>query len=196
MDWHWWVAQGFAFVGLIFVIISFQQKEAKKLIWLRSIATWFVFTGLFFLGNLSAIIMCGAGVLRNAVALYFTYKPDTKIYWKYASGGVIVALLVILNIIFWKDFYNLLSILLGAFNVFTFMQSTAKRIRFCSIIAEVIAITYYSLLFTPVNIIIEVFGLVSAIVGIIRLDIKRNKKTETSLPEVNENKSEETKADV
>ena len=173
MTWQWWVAQGFALVGLIFVIISFQQKEAKKLVWLRSIATWFVFGGLFFLGNLSAIIMCGAGVLRNAVALVFAYKPETKIIWKYVAGGLIVALLIALNIIFWKDYYNLYSIVLGAFNVFTFLQPTAKRIRYCSVVSEVLAITYYSLLFTPINIVIEVFGITSAIVGIIRLDIKK-----------------------
>ena len=175
MTWQWWVAQGFAFIGLVFVIISFQQKSTTKLIWLRSIATWFVFIGLFFLGNVSAIIMCGAGVFRNAVSLYFAYKPNTKITYKYFAGGLIIVLLIGLNVIFWQNFYNLFSILLGAFNVFTFLQSTPKRIRYCSVFAELMAITYYSLLLTPINIVIEVFGLISAIVGIVRLDIKKKR---------------------
>lgn len=174
MSWEWWVAQGFAFLGLIFVIISFQQKSTKKLIWFRSIATWLVFAGLFFLGDISAIIMCGAGVLRNAVSMYFAYRPETKIRYKYISGALIVVLLVILNIVFWKSYLNIYSMVLGSVNVYTFLQSTPKRIRYCSVVAEILAIVYYSILFTPINISIEAFGLISAIVGIIRLDIKKH----------------------
>ena len=173
MTWQWIVNQVFAFIGLIFVILSFQQKTSYKLILLRNIATLFVFIGLCFLGNLSAIIMCGAGVFRNIVSLYFAIKPNSKKMKKYIASVIIVILLVILNIIFWNSWFNLYSMILGAFNVYTFMQEKPSTIRKCSVIAEILAITYYSLLFTPVNIVIECFGLGSAIVGIIRLDIKK-----------------------
>lgn len=186
MSWQWWVAQSFAFVGLAFVIISFQQKNLKKLMWLRNIATINVFTGLCFLGETSAIIMCGAGVVRNAVSLIFAYKPETKIYWKYVAGGFIICALIALNIVFWKDYYNIFSIVTGAFNVITFMQNSSKRVRIFSVIAEILLIVYFSLLLSPINITIEVVSLISAVVGIIRLDIK--KKTET---EVNENANQE-----
>lgn len=82
-------------------------------------------------------------------------------------------MLIVLNIIFWSNLYNLYSIVLGAVNVFTFLQPTPKRVRYCSIVAEIMAIVYFSLLFTPVNIVIEVVGLISAVVGIIRLDVKK-----------------------
>lgn len=175
-SWQWIINQVFAFIGLIFVIISFQQKTTYKLIVLRNIATIFVFVGLFFLGNISAIIMCGAGVIRNLVSLYFAKKPDTKKIKKYISSILIVCLLILLNIVFWNNWYNLYSIILGAFNVFTFMQEKPSTIRICSVIAEILAITYYSLLFTPINIVIECVGLISAIVGIIRLDIRKREK--------------------
>lgn len=173
--WQWIVNQIFAFLGLIFVIISFQQKTTYKLIVLRSIATIFVFIGLCILGNISAIIMCGAGVIRNMVSLYFAIKPNAKKIQKYISSVAIVCLLIILNIIFWKNWFNLYSIILGGFNVFTFMQEKPSTIRICSVIAEILAIIYYTLLLTPINIIIECIGLISAIVGIIRLDIKKVK---------------------
>ena len=35
ITWQWIVNQIFAFIGLIFVIISFQQKSTKKLLFLR-----------------------------------------------------------------------------------------------------------------------------------------------------------------
>ena len=172
ITWQWVVNQFFAFIGLIFVIISFQQKSTKKLLFLRNFATGFVFIGLCFLGNISAIIFCGAGVIRNLVSLYFAYKPDTKKTIKYIASILIVLLLITLNIIYWNNLYNLYSIMLGTLAVITFMQEKSSTIRKLSVVNEILSITYYALLMSPTNIIIEVVGLISAIVGIIRLDIK------------------------
>lgn len=173
ITWQWIVNQIFAFIGLIFVIISFQQKSTKKLLFLRNFATGFVFIGLCFLGNISAIIFCGAGVIRNLVSLYFAYKPDTKKIIKYIASILIVLLLITLNIIYWNNLYNLYSIMLGTLAVITFMQEKSSTIRKLSVVNEILSITYYTLLMSPTNIIIEVVGLISAIVGIIRLDIKK-----------------------
>jgi len=170
MSWRWWVAQGFAFVGLIFILISFQQKSKIKLVWIKSLSTFCVFVGFLFFGNIPAILMNGAGVLRNAVAVYFAYKPYTKKVYRYIAGGAIIALLIALNIIFWKDFYNLYSMILGALFVLTYLQPTSARIRYASIVPEAGAVVYYSLLFAPMNIAIEAVGLISAIVGIFRID--------------------------
>ncbi len=175
MSWQWWVAQVFAFIGLIFVIISNQQKKTLNLIIHRNIATLFVFIGVCFLSQLSAIIMSGAGIIRNLISLFFAIKPNTKRSVKYISGAFTICLLVVLNIFFWRNLLNLYSILLGSLLVVTFLQKKASTIRILGVITEIFAIIYYCLLFTPINIVIEVFGLISAIVGIIRLDIKRVK---------------------
>lgn len=176
ITWQWIINQIFAFIGLIFVIFSFQQKSTKKLLFLRNFATLFVFIGLCFLSNISAIIMCGAGIIRNLVTLYFAIKPDTKKQIKFIASSLIVALLVVLNIIFWKNWYNLYSIMLGTLAVFTFMQEKSSSIRKLSVVSEVLSIIYFCLLVSPINIVIEVIGLVSAIVGIIRIDIKSKKQ--------------------
>lgn len=176
ITWQWIVNQIFAFIGLIFVIFSFQQKSTKKLIILRNFATGFVFIGLCFLGNISAIIFCGAGVIRNLVSLYFAYKPNSKKNVKYLASVLIIMLLVILNIIYWKNLYNLYSMVLGTLAVITFMQEKASTIRKLSVVSEVLSITYYALLLSPTNVVIEVVGLVSVIVGIVRLDLKKDKE--------------------
>lgn len=173
ITWQWIVNQCFAFVGLIFIFFSFQQKSAKKLILLKTLATVSVFIGLCFLENISSIILCGAGVIRCLVTLYFAYKPDTKKIYKYIASAFIVLLLCVLNIIYWNNFYNLLSIIIGIFTLITFMQEKASTIRKLSIISEILLATYFALLFSPTNVIIEVVGLISAIVGIIRLDLKK-----------------------
>ena len=109
MTWQWIVSQIFAFIGLVFVVISFQQKSSVKLLIFRNIATLFVFIGLCFLGNVSAIIFCGVGAIRNLVALYFAYKPDSSKILKYILSGLLILTLVVLNIIYWKNLYNLYS---------------------------------------------------------------------------------------
>ena len=176
ITWQWIVNQIFAFIGLVFVVFSFQQKSTKKLLLLRNFATGFVFIGLCFLGNISAIIFCGAGVIRNLVSLYFAYKTDTKKIIKYIASILIVLLLIVLNVIYWKNLYNLYSIVLGTIALITFMQEKSSTIRKLSVVSEILSITYYALLLSPTNVVIEVVGLVSVIVGIIRLDI--NKKSE------------------
>ena len=173
MSWNWWVSQVLAFVGLVFVVTSNQQKTTIKLLLFRNLATLFVFVGVCFLGELSAIIMGGAGVLRNLVSLVFAIKKSTNKTAKVLASVVISILLVVLNIIFWKSLLNLYSILLGIWMVIAFMQEKAKTIRAFGLVAEIFSIIYFILLGSPVNIIIEVFGLISVIVGIIRLDINK-----------------------
>lgn len=173
ITWQWIVDQIFAFIGLIFIIFSFQSKDTKKLIILRNFATLSVFIGLCFLGNISAIIMCGAGVIRNLVTLYFAFKPNTNKYMKYISSLLIILLIIVLNMTYWNNLFNLYSIVLGIMLVIIFMQTKSSVIRKMSVLVEILSIIYYSLLISPTNVIIEVVGLISAIIGIIRLDRKK-----------------------
>ena len=173
VSFNWVISQMLAFISLVFVIISFQQKGAVKLIIFRNIATFFSFVGLCFLGNISAIIMCGAGVIRNLTSLYFITRDKVNKNIKLLASVFIVILLIILNIIYWKDIYNIFSIVVGTMNVVTFMQENAKLIRKFSVVSGTFATIYCLLIYSPINALIELLGLVSAIVGIIRLDVKK-----------------------
>ncbi len=170
MSTEWILNQVFAFIGLIFVVISFQQKDSKKLLIFRNIATLFVFIGLIIYGNVSAIIFCGVGAIRNLVALYFAYKPNTNKIYKYIASVVLALILVVLNIIYWKNYLNIFSIVIGILAIITFMQNKASTIRKLSVSLEILSISYYGLLLSPTNAAIEVIGLISAIIGILRLD--------------------------
>lgn len=175
-NWQWWTNQAFALVGLVLVIISFQQKGTKKIIFVRCFATLTVFIGLCFLGNISAMIMCGAGVIRNFVTLYFAYKPQTKNLYRWIASVLICILIISLNIIFWENLYNVFSIIIGIGNVVTFMQKNPKVIRALAVVMGVLLVTYFSLLLSPTNIAIETAGLVSALVGVFRFDLAKKSK--------------------
>lgn len=171
---EWILSQIFAFLGLIFIVISFQQKETKNLKKLNLIATIFIFIGLCFLGNMSAITIGCIGVIRNIISLFFSYKPPANKNIKSIISIIIIFALIILNIIFWTNLLNLLSILMGSLQVYTFMQESAEKIRKYSVVTEIIAIIYFTLLASPTNIVIEIVSLISAIIGIRRLDRKKN----------------------
>lgn len=174
MTWQWIVNQVFAFIGLIFVIILYQQKDLKKMVILRNFATLFVFIGLCFLGNVSAILFCIVGLIRNLITLYYAYKPNYNKELKYISSVLLILLLIVLNIIYWNNFMNLFSIILGSLSVITFMQTKPSTVRKMSVILKILSIIYYTLLLSPTNIVIEIIGVTSAIVGIIRLDRKES----------------------
>ena len=174
---NWLINQSFALVGLIFLVISFQQKTTYKILLFRNFATLSIFIGLCFLGNISAIIMCGAGVIRNLITLIIAKKNITNKNVKLIWSIFIILLIIILNIIYWSNYLNILSIVVGICNVVTFMQSSAKKMRYYSVVSEIISIIYFGLLLSPVNIVIECTGLISAIIGIIRLDKKNYEKS-------------------
>ncbi len=170
---EWIINQVFATIGLLFVILAFQQKEAKRIILFYTLATLFVLIGMCVYGNISSIILCAVGLLRNLVTLYYAYKPDTKRIVKLIASFILIVILITFNIIFWDNYLNILSIMTGTIAVITFMQRNASTIRKFSVIFELLLITYFALLLSPINVITEILGLTSVIVGIIRLDIKK-----------------------
>ena len=121
--------------------------------------------------------MCGAGVIRNLITLIIAKKNITNKNVKLIWSILIILLIIILNIIYWSNYLNILSIVVGICNVVTFMQSSAKKMRYYSVVSEIISIIYFGLLLSPVNIVIECTGLISAIIGIIRLDKKNYEKS-------------------
>lgn len=175
MSWQWYVSQALALVGLVFVVISTQQKSTKKYILFYTIATVVVVIGLCFLGETSALILSGAGIIRNIISLYFACNENANKKIKWVAVSFVLVLIVGLNIVFWQNYLNILSILVGVLLVVCFIQKTPSLMRKWMVVAEIVSIVYYSLLLAPMNVAIEVFGLVSAIVGIIRLDLKREK---------------------
>ena len=181
--WQWWVSQVLMGVALVFVIIQMQQKTAKRLLWYRMLATSIALVGAIFLGVFPVIVIMIAGIVRLSAALFFAYRPNTKIFYKWIAGALIAALIITLNIVFWESYLNILSIIFGIGMVAMYLQKNATRIRVMSICVTTFGIVFYSLSMSPMNIATEAFCLANAIVGIIRLDIKRRKPARAKIIE-------------
>jgi len=173
MEWQWWVSQGFAVLGLVCIAISMQQNTRKRLLWYNMAATILLFIGVCFLWQLSAVILLGVNTVRNGTALFFAHFPNTKRFWIWATSLALVVVLVTLNIVLWINWLNILSITIGIGFIIAFMQKTPKTMRLIIVPVRIIALVYFILLFAPINAVIEIVGLTSTIIGIIRLDIKK-----------------------
>ena len=129
------------------------------------------------------IILYTAGVLRVSTALVLAYFPQIKYRWKFIAGLLVIAYLTTLNIVLWESYLSILSIIFGASMTVMYLQRKARTIRFMAIGVGILGITFFALNLNPMNAIIEAFGLGSAIVGIIRLDLKKKKEPKVE-PEV------------
>lgn len=171
MGFNWWLSQFFATISLIFLVISFQQVTSKKILIFKMFSTFAALIGTIFLGNISAVILCAVGAYRNVTGLYFAYHPTTPRKVKYSVRISVLVMLIFFNILFWVNYTNVLSIILGILCLLTYIQRHPEKIRRYAIAAHIMGIIYYIILVSPMNISIEVFGMTSVIIGILRFDI-------------------------
>ena len=171
MTWQWWLSQFFATISLIFLVISFQQVTSKRILIFKMFSTFAALIGTIFLGNISAVILCSVGAYRNVIGLYFAYHPTTPKKVRYGTRISVLVMLVFFNILFWVNYTNILSIILGILCLLTYIQRHPEKIRRYAIVAHIMGIIYYIILVSPMNITIEVFGMTSVIIGILRFDI-------------------------
>ena len=117
--------------------------------------------------------MIGMGFVRSVILLILSYKTEISKLVKWSVFAVLAVSLVALNIIFWENYLSLLSIAVGMAFLTAFIQSNPANVRRVSILAASLAIVFYILMFLPVNAVINISVLVSSIVGLARLDRKK-----------------------
>ena len=177
----WWISQAFVFVSLVFVIISFQQRDRIKLLWLRNISVWFAFIGSLFLWSIPVIISFSISIIRIGFALFNAYKPDLKKWLKYGVCIVLFIALVTFNVVFWNGYLSILSMVYGTLGIVTFMQNSAKMIRCVSLMFAGFGVVYFLFALSPISVIVDGIAFVTAVIGIVRLDIRKNSKPENKV---------------
>ena len=173
MTWQWWVAQSLATISIIFAFSAMQQKKTTDILWHRSIYALLVFAGGIFLGKASVMIMLGVAFVRNLILLFLAHRHSSKVAFqriKWATFGVLAVSLVALNMIFWEGYLSILSAADGLIFLTAFIQSKPINVRRITIVGALCSIVYFVLIFSPVNVAINIAVLISSIVGLVRLD--------------------------
>lgn len=178
MTWQWWVAQALATVSIIFAFTAMQQKKTSDILWHRSIYALLVFAGGVFLGKASVMIMLGVAFLRNLILLFLSYRNSSKAAFKKIKWMIFIGLaasLIALNIIFWENYLSLLSMADGLIFLTAFIQTEPVNVRRISIVGASTSIVFFVLIFSPVNVVINLAVLISSIMGLLKIDKQKNK---------------------
>lgn len=178
MTWQWWVAQSLATISIIFAFSAMQQKKTTNILWHRSVYALLVFVGGIFLGKASVIIMLGIAFVRNLILLLLSYHDSNKSAFKkikWATFAVLAISLIALNIIFWENYLSLLSMADGLIFLTAFIQTKPANVRRISIVGAFTSIIFFILIFSPINVVINLSVLISSIIGLLKID--KQKKT-------------------
>ncbi len=174
-------AQFLGFVGMALNLISFQLKEQKKLIRLQFFSS-IVFSCHYLL--LGAMTGCLLNIIGIARAYVYSHKEQAWTQSKLWLYGFCASYFVMYGLtftVFGKEptAYNLLLELLPVIGMICctvgFYLENAAQVRRLALMNAPTWLTYNLFNGSIGGALTEVFCLISVIVGIIRLDIKRKK---------------------
>lgn len=187
------VAQAFGILGMICNILVFQQKTHKRvLIWQFFAASTFAVNYLL-LGALVGGMLNIVGALRSIV---FFFKEKTKansiwwlIFFIFAFGASYPLTFVAFGTeASTKNFIiELLPVIAMIIATISLRLGSAKGVRLLSLFSSPMWLTYNCFSGSIGAIASEILNLISIIVGIIRLDIKKQKKKDSLNSKENEN---------
>lgn len=174
------IAQIFGIIGMAVMVVSFQAKKQKTVIILQMVGAVMFIVNFFMLGAIT-------GALLNVIALFrgFVYANKEKIKHLRVFTGVFIALYFVSYactfLVFGKAptlanfIVELLPVIaMVAVNI-SFYKTSAAAVRKFALISSPSWLIYNSINFSIGGILCETFSLISVILGIIRLDLKRNK---------------------
>ncbi|MBQ7906877.1 MAG: YgjV family protein [Clostridia bacterium] len=177
------IAQVFGVLGMICNIIVFQQKTQKNvLIWQFFAATTFALN-YFLLGAMVGGMLNTVGAIRSVV---FFFKDKTKanhLAWLIVFICAFVASYPLSFFVFGKEqtplnfVIEVLPVVAMIIATISLRLGSAKAVRSLGLISSPLWLTYNCFSGSFGAIASEILNLISIIVGIIRLDIKKKQPT-------------------
>lgn len=156
-------------LGVITTVLVYQQKTAKRqLIW--KMTTDIVWTGHYLaLGAFSGMVTTGVAVLRSVVFLNKERKWAQSKLWLY----IFLAASIGFSAAAWEGPRTLLTLIPSVACIIAFWIGNPMVTRLVSIPAGSMFLVYTILCHSMAGIVCEIFLVASAIVGVIRLDLKK-----------------------
>lgn len=167
------IAQVFGILAIFSFSLSPQQKNKKRVVICQLISTIFYGLQYFILGAFSAVAINIIGAIKELI--FYSYaKKDKDIPIKIL---IIYILIVILSgILTYTNIFSVFPVFLAILGTYGTWQKSLKRYRILVVVSVISWIVYNFVVGAYVNVIGNVFQLVSAIVAIIRLDIMKKKE--------------------
>lgn len=178
------LAQAIGIVAMIFVVISFQGKDAKKVIACQMIGCILFIVNFFMLGAIAGALMNIIATVRAIIYLNKEKLRADKIIWPVMISVACFVSYILTFTVFDLPFtlgnavLQLLPIVANTIATFAFHTGSAKLIRRLGVFVSICWIIYNSVNFALGGILCEVFSLGSIFVGFLRHDRKKAAQTE------------------
>ncbi len=175
------VIQILGILGMIMALISFQQKTQKGIVLMQLCCSAFFAIHFILLGAVTGGILNVMAVIRAIVYSQKGKKWADHIAWPILFCILSLVIYALTFICFGVEpsLKNFLLELLPALGIISttiaFRMERAKDVRLLSMINSPLWLIYNSINFSIGGILTECFSLISIIIGILRLDIKRKK---------------------
>lgn len=173
------IAQAIGLIGLLLNVISFQQKSKKALITVQLLGSLVFSIHFLLLGAYTGFLLNFIGIGRATVySNKEKFKAD-RIYWLlffillYITTYILVFTLFGKEAVFKNFVVELLPIIGMVISTISFRTKNATTVRMLSLFNSPLWLIYNIFTKSIGGVLCEAMCLISIIVGIIRLDIKK-----------------------
>lgn len=168
------VIQAIGFIGLLFVVLSFQKNTRSSILLYLVLAQIFFTLHFSLLGAWTGAAMNGLAAIRT----FTFYKRDVfpilkNVLWMYVFMAVFIAA----GFLTWQAWYSALPMIAMVTDTFAVWHERPTHIRMYSIIQRPFWFSYNTLVKSYAGMTTEIFVFLSILVGILRLDILKKKTT-------------------
>ena len=169
-------AQIVGLLGIVCSLLSFQQKERKKVMLFQMTASALFCIQLFMVGAVTGGFIDSISFLRTVV-----FSQNDK---KWASSpawlGIFIVAMVGTGILTWQNAWSILPILGAVLSTIALWMKKASHIRGISLLVGPCWLVYSLVHGAYTGALNEVLAMTSIIIGIFRHDLKRKTKTENT----------------
>lgn len=164
------IAQFLSGIAIIINIISIQQKEKRKILFLFVLANLLFSIHFLLLKGYSGAVTCCIATVQTSISYY--YETKQKVFPK-VFIPIYIAVSILCGLFSYRTYFDLLPILCSIIYVFSIMQTKVKQIRLFTLFKVAVWVIYDFSVGAYIAGINDLILTISTMIAIIRRDIPK-----------------------
>lgn len=169
-----YIGQIIGFMAIAVNIIIYQQKTRSRLLMCKLLSDVLWFLHYFMISMYTGAFAAAIGFCRELVFINNKSKWAQSGVWIY----VFISMALVSGAISYSSLFSIFPVCASVISIVSFWQKKPSRIRLLALPVSFCMITYDIYAHSYAGIVNEILAISSAVLGIIRYDIKNNKKFE------------------
>lgn len=165
-------AQIVGLVGIICSLLSFQQKERKRVMALQMTASAMFCIQLFMVGAVTGGCLDSISFIRTAIFSQNEKKWASSPIWLF----VFIVAMIGTGILTWQDWWSILPIIGSILSTIALWMKKPSHIRLISLFVGPCWLVYNLIHGAYTGALNELLAMSSIVIGMLRHDIRRNKE--------------------